>query len=250
MNGWVKLHRPLLEWQWASSPNHMSLFVTLLLRANYKPSSWRGIEVSPGQVITGREQLATWTGLTVRQVRTCLKDLVTTGEVTIKPTTKYSIITITNWIKYQQDDQQLDQQTTNKRPADDQQTTTSKKVKKEKKGKSKLEGNLAAEILIAFNTICSRSFQNSKSSLSPIVARLSEGFTMEEFQTVIRHKHEQWANDHKMSAFLRPETIFGNKFDSYLQDAKASLKPKENAIEAFFSSQGIQPDYEQGKTNS
>jgi hypothetical protein len=124
MEGWIKLHRKIADWQWASSPNHMSLFMQLLLRANHKQTKWRFETISPGQLLTGRKQLMDWTGLTERQVRKCLDDLETTKEIVRKRATKYSIITIANWETYQSDDRQ----TSNKRPANVQQTSTSNNV--------------------------------------------------------------------------------------------------------------------------
>lgn len=49
-----------------------------------------------------------------------------------------------------------------------------------------------------------------------INARLKENFTEEDFYTVIDKKYEEWHGDSKMSKFLRPETLFGTKFESYL----------------------------------
>jgi len=50
---------------------------------------------------------------------------------------------------------------------------------------------------------------------------LREGFTMDDFSAVIRLKNTQWANRADMRQYLRPETLFGNKFDGYVQEAKA-----------------------------
>ncbi|MGK3946819.1 hypothetical protein ABK046_51700, partial [Streptomyces caeruleatus] len=68
MEGWVKLHRKIALWQWASSPNHMSLFMQLLLRANHKATKWRKETIEPGQLLTGRKQLMDWTGLSEMQI--------------------------------------------------------------------------------------------------------------------------------------------------------------------------------------
>lgn len=129
--GWIKLHRSLRDWDWAKKPNTFCLFVHLLLNANHEKGSWQGVEILPGQIITGRESLSRQTGLTERAIRTSLNHLKTTNEVTIKTTSKYSIITITNWKKYQS----CDQQNANERPANDQQTTTNKKDNNNKKDK-------------------------------------------------------------------------------------------------------------------
>jgi hypothetical protein len=122
MEGWVKLHRKFNEWQWATSPNHVALFICLLIRANHKETKWRKETIKAGQLLTGRKQLSLWSGLSEREVRTVLKDLKISGEIDQQTTRHYSIITITKWQTYQL----LDQQTTSWRPANDQLTTTSK----------------------------------------------------------------------------------------------------------------------------
>ena len=54
-----------------------------------------------------------------------------------------------------------------------------------------------------------------------IHARLSEGFTVDDFKTVIDKKCAEWIGDEKMEKYLRPETLFGTKFEGYL-NAKVS----------------------------
>jgi uncharacterized phage protein (TIGR02220 family) len=80
----------------------------------------------------------------------------------------------------------------------------------------------------------------SKKTRSLIEARVREGFTEEDFFTVIDKKTKQWLKDQKMSAFLRPETLFGTKFESYLNEIvpqtdkiKASLERMANPGQAL-----------------
>lgn len=54
-----------------------------------------------------------------------------------------------------------------------------------------------------------------------IKARLAEGFTVDDFKTVIDKKCAEWIGDVKMEKYLRPETLFGTKFEGYL-NAKVS----------------------------
>ena len=63
-----------------------------------------------------------------------------------------------------------------------------------------------------------------------INARLNEGFTVEDFKTVIDIKAKEWENDPKFCKFLRPETLFSNKFEGYLnqQEAKQSRDEELN----------------------
>ena len=51
-----------------------------------------------------------------------------------------------------------------------------------------------------------------------IIARLNDGFTVDEFKKVIDTKYTKWINDSKMRDFLRPDTLFGTKFESYLNE--------------------------------
>jgi hypothetical protein len=127
MEGWVKLHRKILKWEWFQDDKTFRVFLYLLLSANHKDKKWKGIDVKRGQIITGRMSIAESVGISERSVRTCLIRLKTTNELTIKTTNKYSLITINKYEEYQingdandqQNDQQISQQTTNKRPTND-----------------------------------------------------------------------------------------------------------------------------------
>jgi uncharacterized phage protein (TIGR02220 family) len=57
---------------------------------------------------------------------------------------------------------------------------------------------------------------SSKKTKDLITARWNEGFTLDDFKTVINKKSGDWLMDKKMSVYLRPETLFGTKFESYL----------------------------------
>ena len=135
--GFIILYRSLLEWEWYNDINTSRLFLHCLLKANYKTKNWRGITIERGTFVTSTQTLAEETGLTNRQIRTSLSKLVTTGEVTIKTTTKNSTITINNYDLYQTSDKQNVTQTTskatNKRQATDKPATTTNKSNKETK---------------------------------------------------------------------------------------------------------------------
>lgn len=57
---------------------------------------------------------------------------------------------------------------------------------------------------------------SSQATQKHIRARLAEGFKTEDFRTVIDKKCAEWMNDPKMEKYLRPETLFGTKFEGYL----------------------------------
>lgn len=136
--GWVKLFYHFRDWEWYGDPNMVALFIHLLLLANYKPVRRRGEVYGRGVVLTSREELSRETGISERTIRTCLTRLKSTNEITIKATKQGSVITLTNYDKYQslnsesdqESDQENDQQPTNDRPTTDQQPTNSKEINK------------------------------------------------------------------------------------------------------------------------
>lgn len=134
--GWIKLHRKFLNWEWSDSPEVVALFVHLLLDANHEDRKWHGQLIERGQIVTSRDKLSKLTGLSVQQVRTCLARMEQTGEISRKSTSKYTLITISNYARYQSadDDEQPtnNQQITNNQPTNNQQSTTNKKYKNEK----------------------------------------------------------------------------------------------------------------------
>mgnify|MGYP001588649503 CR=1 FL=1 len=132
-NGWIKLHRQFLEWEWYSDIPCKVLFLHLLITANHESKKWQGVIIERGDVVTGRIKLAEETRLTQRQVRTALTKLKSTNELTIKTTSQFSIITICNYDKYQSiATSGTTSNQSNERPASDQRTTTTKELKNER----------------------------------------------------------------------------------------------------------------------
>lgn len=122
-NEFIKIYRKLLDWEWYTDVNTTKLFLHCLLRANWKDGAWHGHEYKRGQFITSLPQLARETGLTVRQIRTALNHLKSTGEVTDKIYPKFRVITVVSYDQFQQSDRQSDRQPTGKRQATDRQPT-------------------------------------------------------------------------------------------------------------------------------
>ena len=87
-NGFIKLHRKFLNWQWYTEPNVMRVFLHLLLKATFKEFKWKEENISKGQVVVGRKKLAEELKISESQVRTALKKLERSGEITVKSTNK------------------------------------------------------------------------------------------------------------------------------------------------------------------
>ena len=81
------------------------------------------------------------------------------------------------------------------------------------------------EIVQYLNQKTNKNFKHtSKVTQRHIRARLAEGFTVNDFKQVIDNKCSDWLRDQKMKEYLRPETLFGTKFESYLNSKTTTAK--------------------------
>ena len=97
----IKLDRNILQWQWYKDHNTKEVFIHLLLKANIKPHGFMGVTIGRGELATSIRSLADETGLTLKNVRTALKHLEATGEVAIKRHSRFSVISILSYDRYQ-----------------------------------------------------------------------------------------------------------------------------------------------------
>ena len=119
---WVKLYDRLKKWEWYKDSTMVHIFINLLLSANYADGRWRGQEVKRGQLITGRKLLHQETGISEQRIRTALRRLVESQEITIESTKRFSLITILNYDKYQAKNEYINQKS-NQQPTNNQPTT-------------------------------------------------------------------------------------------------------------------------------
>jgi hypothetical protein len=127
-NGWIKLHRQILEWEWYSDNNCFRVFLHLILKANHKEKRYKGIELNSGQIITSRDILAKETGLSSQQIRTALNKLISTNEITSVTSSQGTILQVVNYEKYQLSTNEI----TNEQPTSNQRATTNNKEKNNK----------------------------------------------------------------------------------------------------------------------
>ena len=75
------------------------------------------------------------------------------------------------------------------------------------------------EIVNYLNDVAGKNFRHTTRKTQTLIkARLREGFTVDDFKRVIDNKTKEWKHDPKMNKYLRPETLFGTKFESYLNE--------------------------------
>lgn len=111
--GWVRLYRSTLGWEWFDDPLTLQLWVVCLLKANYLPTRWRGVEIERGAFVTSVDGLCAETGQTTRQIRTRLARLQASGEISVRATNYKSIITVCKFDTYQPLENENDKRPTN-----------------------------------------------------------------------------------------------------------------------------------------
>lgn len=105
MAGWVKLYRSSIRNGWLSNRKLWVFWTYCLMKAMHKKTrvfvGFERVELMPGQFVFGLKKASIQTGLSVQNIRTCLRHLKTLQNLTVKSTNRYSIITIVNWERYQ-----------------------------------------------------------------------------------------------------------------------------------------------------
>ncbi len=139
-NGFVKIYRSITKWEWYQDGPTFKVFFHLLLVANHKQRNHRGTPIKRGQHVTSYKKLANECGLSIQQVRTALKNLRLTGEITHESTRKGSVITIVNYSTYQTNNTPPNRKTTKNQQTSNKASTTNKNEKNVKNEKNKTVG--------------------------------------------------------------------------------------------------------------
>lgn len=97
------------------------------------------------------------------------------------------------------------------------------------------------QIIDYLNEKAGRQFKHTPSKTKSVIsARYAEGFTLDDFKRVIKIKVAEWADDDAMKKYLRPETLFGTKFEGYLNQPMYRTKAEK--------AQDKLPDWARDKT--
>lgn len=147
MDGWLKLYRSILDSAVFQDPEVLKVWIWLLCNVAFEQHDTmcygKVIHLKPGQIATGRKKIAQCTDLNENKVYRALTALKSLGNIEIKATNKYSIITVVNWDKYQDEnvkrtssEQQNNSKTTTEEQQDDSKRTQHKNGKNGKKEKN------------------------------------------------------------------------------------------------------------------
>ena len=190
------------------------------------------------------DDIADETGLDVRKVNDIANFMINEGLLSIDEiTTQLQCVKVYKYLESSQTrSPKIRQMIDNFKNVSDNTRQTKTFVIEENKNKNKKENNIYSreesrqciEIVDYLNKKTGKSFKsNSKATKRFIVARLNEKYTIEDFKKVIDNKCEDWLEDKKMNEYLRPQTLFGTKFESYLNQKSKIKENKKSEFDVF-----------------
>lgn len=121
--GFIKLHRKFLKWEWYTDTNTKVVFLHCLLAANWKAGKFKGHDIPRGSFASSWPQIAKQTNLSIQNVRTAINHLKSTGEITVKNMSGFSMITVLNYNLYQDDNSTVNSLLTDSQQATNRQLT-------------------------------------------------------------------------------------------------------------------------------
>jgi len=143
--GWICVHRQLLEWEWFSDHNTFRLFVYFMLKANHQDKKWKGILIKRGQHLTSLDAISAGSGLTKSQVRTSIKKLKSTHEIAHESNKQHTVITVINYSLYQGSDTQVSTRVTHESHTNRTRVTPNNNDNNENNDKNKERSSLISE---------------------------------------------------------------------------------------------------------
>ena len=107
MEGWIKLHRSIIDSAVFSDADVLKVWIWLLCNVAYDDHDvvylGKVIPIKKGQIITGRQKLSQQIGMSEGKIYRATNILKSLGNISVKSNNRYSIITVENWLKYQSD---------------------------------------------------------------------------------------------------------------------------------------------------
>jgi DNA-binding transcriptional regulator PaaX len=212
------------------------VFLHLLITVNWTDKKWKGQEIKRGSIVSSYEKLATETGLSVMQVRTAIKKLRSTGEITSKSSNKNTVFIVNNYDLYQGSNKQNNEPVTSKQQADNIQITTTKESKEVKKDINKTMCKADANAL--FERLW-KAYPNKrgKGQVSDAKKRKIAEIGEEEMQRAMARYIEEleqqtWKKTQNGSTFFNSGYI-DYLDENYEKPAVIAQKPKNNQFHNF-----------------
>ena len=226
--GWIKIHRALLDHWCATEPEALAVWVRLLCEANFedKKANVYGqfVEVKRGQLVFGLDAFSARSGVSVKKLRRIVDMLIRDGMVGRQVMSKFSIITIACYDKYQD----LGRQEAGKGQPEGKQGAAPKEVKNsisEEDLLSRQRDEAITAVIERINEITGQKLQvSAKVHREFISGRLNEGFSLDDLMAIVEVKSAEWMGT-KQQVYLVPKTLFRPaNFDRYLAESKQASK--------------------------
>lgn len=135
--GYVKIFRSLLSWEWFEDSKTLQVWIYILLRVQYEDTRWRGIQIRRGQMLESLAGIAENTGMSVQSVRTAISHLKSTHEITCQSTRYGMLINVIKWADFQGQTDLINTEINTE--SNKESTRNQQRIKKEKKVKKKEE---------------------------------------------------------------------------------------------------------------
>ena len=102
---YIKISRRILDWEWWMDMNTTRVFIYMIIRANWKEGKFKGIDIPRGSFAASIASISDGTGLTNDEVRTAIKHLLKSGNITKQSTNKYTVFSVVGYDSYQDSSQ-------------------------------------------------------------------------------------------------------------------------------------------------
>ena len=135
MNGsnYIKINRSILDWEWYLDNNTKVLFLHMMLKANWKKAKFKGVDIERGSFASSYQSLSSETGLSVQNIRTSIRKLKSTGEITVTKYSKFTVFTVNNYCEYQKSNKVSNAELTGNQQANNSQATIEEDKKERRK---------------------------------------------------------------------------------------------------------------------
>lgn len=217
MEGWVKLHRKLLEATIFQNPNLLKFWIWCLLKASHKEHNERvglqEITLNSGQFVFGRNKAAMELNMTPSTVYKYLRIMEKEQLIRIKSSNKFSVVTIVKWEVYQSDDKNRDNKGTTIVTTKEQQSDSRVTPKEQQSNTNKNEKNVKNEknkYTCAFDDFW-KSYPrkvDKGNAYKKFQARVNEGYAERELITACENYAAECRKNKTEARFIKHASTF------------------------------------------
>ena len=240
MDGWLKLYRSILDSAVFQDAEILKVWIWLLCNVAFEQHDTicygKVIHLKPGQIATGRKKISQCTDLNENKVYRALTALKSLGNIEIKSTNKYSIITVVNWDKYQDEN---GKRTTNEQQ-NNSKTTTEEQQDNDKRTQHKNGKNGKNEKEIYMCPFFERAWElfpnkKGKSAVSKKAMReLAEAGETAVIAAIENYKAEIQRKGTEEKYILHGSTFFNGRWRDYVVDDKPEEQmPQQQRRKSF-----------------